>query len=329
MKKFIKKKASKIKRMNQFNSIKKLKLKLTKNKLPNHFLIESTNCCNLNCRLCSNNTMKRPKMNMTYSNFLKIFEQIKGTAKNIDFDLGGEPLLNPDTLKMVKKAKEHGIKTSFATNAHFLTKEKINEIFDSGLDTLVISFGGMSPENYLFYHEGGDFELAIDNIKNLAKEKIKRGLNYPFITISFLVTKKSEPEIPIIKKFAKEIKVDKLLLKSLHFAWADENTELKEFLPENKIYLRTFDPKLPCGLVNTMSIYSNGDCVTCCYDMDNENIKNPINVLEKGVLKSWKENYKNRVKQFNREFPLCKKCPQGTPIGVEFTREDLDKMNLD
>lgn len=128
--------------------------------MPENYLIETTNICNLNCRLCSNNDMIRKKENMSLTNFKSILTEISPFAKHIGFDLGGEPLINTHTLDMVKLSTELNIHTALTTNAHFLTETNVNNIFDSGLKKLVISLGGVTKRTYDFYHFGGNFDLA-------------------------------------------------------------------------------------------------------------------------------------------------------------------------
>jgi len=296
----------------------KRKLIETKYFMPSEYIVETTNFCNLQCRLCDNPRLKRKKENMSFETFLEIFYLIKSSAKSIDFDLGGEPLINPDTLKMVKVAAKEGIKTSLATNAHFLNKENINEIFDSGLSNIFLSFGGMTKETYNFYHAGGDFEKAKENITALCNEKKRRGATSPKIELSFLVTRKSEPEIPLIKKFAKEIGVDVLLLKSLHHAWVEDKEDI--FTPKNKRFIRK-PTTIPCAWSQKMVIYVNGDVGICCYDQHGKNVYGNI-LKEKQAV--WFRNYKIRERIFNRQYEMCKNCSQGANIGQRINLRKKD-----
>jgi len=138
---------------------------------PKHFIVETTNICNLKCKGCNNPYLKREKRNMSIEEFKHILAQLKEIGVNhIDFDFCGEPLLNKDTLKMVKLAHDSGIKTFFSTNGTFID-QYVDDIIKSGLDEILIDLDAVESKSYLKLRVGGDFERVKNNIKLLCDKK--------------------------------------------------------------------------------------------------------------------------------------------------------------
>ena len=70
--------------------------------------IEPTNACNLKCRLCPTwQHMKRERGFMELENFKKIVDENKDIFKRINMIFAGEPLMNQDVFKMVKRISKH------------------------------------------------------------------------------------------------------------------------------------------------------------------------------------------------------------------------------
>jgi sulfatase maturation enzyme AslB (radical SAM superfamily) len=108
-------------------------------------VVEPTNRCNLACITCPvNRGMQRPRGNMTFELFQKV---IKGVPplKRLSLNGWGEPLLHPDVFRMVRFAKENGAQTViFCTNGTLLDDDRIDQVFDSGLDILEFSVDGLA-----------------------------------------------------------------------------------------------------------------------------------------------------------------------------------------
>jgi MoaA/NifB/PqqE/SkfB family radical SAM enzyme len=288
-----------------------------------HVIIELTNSCNLRCKFCPTwQSMNRQRGFMTLDNFKKIIDQDGDIIKNIDLNFAGEPTLNPDVFKMAKYATDKKISVLISTNTTLLQNFSFDEIFDSGLNSLIVCLDGATEEVYLQHRQGGNFNLVLQNIKNLCQEKQKRQLKLPLITLQFVVTKGNENQIPKIIKIAEELGVDHLNLKTLSlgsFNDLDKKLSLaKEFLPSNREYSR-FEikedklvlksrPKY-CSWLRQTVIFYNGDVTLCCYDYNGDLTVG--NVFADGglkkVLKSGKYR-RYRKMAITKKFKLCQNC---------------------
>ena len=295
-----------------------------------HVIIELTNSCNLRCKFCPTwQSMGREKGFMKFEDFKTIIDQNKNFIKNIDLNFAGEPLLHKDVFKMVKYATKNNITVLISTNTTTLQNFNYDEIFNSGLDNLVVCLDGTTKDVYAQHRQGGDFEQVLENIKVVTQEKNKRKAKLPWITLQFVVTKNNESQIPDVIKLAKEIGADSLNLKTLSlgsFFSLEKKLELsKEYLPKNNKYSRfeLKDNKLSlksrpkfCSWLRQTVIYWNGDVTLCCYDYNGDLVVG--NLFKDGglkkVLKSKK--YKEfRKKAVLKQQKLCSSCNLTTEYG--------------
>lgn len=65
--------------------------------------------------------------------------------------------------------------------------------------------------------------------------KRQRKVKHPLIAVQFLVMKHNEHELPAMRKLAKELGVDRLLIKNIEVHSPDE---AKEWLPQNEKFRR-------------------------------------------------------------------------------------------
>jgi radical SAM enzyme (rSAM/lipoprotein system) len=60
---------------------------------------------------------------------------------------GGEPLVRQDIMQVGAEIKKRGFLWGMVTNGMLLTREKVNELVETGLDTVGMSFDGFEPEH--------------------------------------------------------------------------------------------------------------------------------------------------------------------------------------
>ncbi len=291
-----------------------LKTEFVIHKLPRDFTIEVTNVCNLRCPLCPTLTMRRDKRMMSYGEFEHILDQIKAYSRSISFYLLGEPLVNKDLFKMIRECKKNDIRTKISSNT-MLVDRYIDEIFESGLDSIQLTLDGIDGETHERYRVGSDFKRVISNIKLLVKEKRRRQSNHPTITLQTIVFRFNEDQIDDIINFAREVEVDHMNLKAVNlfedrgsdeeklFEYVPQNGHKRYFIGEERYYRDSVCPQLFAG-----AILANGDVVPCCFDVDGEYILG--NVFQEDFERIWK-NQKHRKflrEYFDRSNQLCKTC---------------------
>ena len=291
-------------------------------------MIETCNFCNLKCPTCTtpHHKMGRPKMMMPMEDYKKIIDNIKSSVSVVLPWFSNEPLLAPHIGEMIKYASQNGIYTVISTNAVLLTKEKSRELIMSGLDEIILCLDGISKESYEPFREGAEFDKVLENIKNFCRIKKERGGRKPFVELQFILTKLNQNEIPEVKKLAKELKVDRLRIKSFalsEYAYnEEERKKLSEmFLPDmlnqtgkiryekNGGELRIKNRKKKCDLASSnIVILADGRVSMCCYDYKGQYIYG--NALENKLKDFWQlpDIRKKRDLAKTRKYPLCQVC---------------------
>ncbi|MFH1209737.1 MAG: radical SAM protein [archaeon] len=297
---------------------------------PLSLFIEPTNICDLKCVLCprGNDSIKKKQGTMNLNNFKKIIDEIGDYAISTTLWNYGEPFINKNMIEMIKYSKKKGLKVITSTNGFaFKNKKNIKDIVESKLDYLIVALDGTNQKTLEKYRVNADYKLIIEGLKELVKEKKRLNSKSPCIILQFLIMKHNEHQIETIKKIAKEIGVDELILKSVNIY---ENLIPKEeilllakrFLPDNKDYQRyqIKDNKIihkktkinGCdGLWIGTNIDYDGNVIPCCYDAYEWHIFG--NVFKEPFMKIWNNqryiNFRKQVLKDKSKIKLCRNCP--------------------
>jgi radical SAM protein with 4Fe4S-binding SPASM domain len=291
---------------------------------PTILTIEPTNICNLRCPLCTTGSgeMERPNGKMSFETFENIINKMGDDLFFLLLYHQGEPYINQHFLDFVKLAKSRNIYCTTSTNAHYFTDKLMHMTIDSGLDSMIVSLDGVTQESYEKYRVKGSLDKVTQNMKRFMEIKRERKSKTPLIALQFLVMKHNESEISAIKKLAKDIGVDRLLIKNIEVRSLEE---ARQWLPINDKYRRYhFDGnnfevknynKKSCPRP-WLSILINwdGTVVPCCFDkngkygMGNINKVHEINEIWHGRKFA---SFRNRLNTNRKSIDICRNCNQG------------------
>lgn len=138
----------------------------------------ATRSCNLACKHCYSASLKR-----TYPGELSTSE-----AEALIDDLaampaarllvsGGEPLLRPDVLGMIRRAHRGGLLTTLSTNGTALARPAMADaVAASGVSYVGISFDGVGEVHDRFRGEQGAFDRSLAGVRNLVARGQRVGL---------------------------------------------------------------------------------------------------------------------------------------------------------
>lgn len=222
-------------------------------RVPIHMDLESTSVCNLKCITCFQ-SFDPPKPGfMKMELFKKIIDEAaaKGLC-SIKLNFRGEPLINPDTPKMVKYAKQKGIiEVMFNSNTTLLTEKIANELIDAGLDKINCSVDACIPEVYERIRVGAKFDTILNNIKNLQRIKKERGVSKPIVRVQMVDSPVSHDQVGEFIKFWEDI-ADQVAVSDM-LDWHDKkltNVVVSDDFVCSKPYQR-------------MSVWHDGKVVIC------------------------------------------------------------------
>ena len=102
-----------------------------------------TDRCNLDCGYCTeyDNSQRHPPL----ESLQKRLDHIRALGAIRVAFVGGEPLLHPDIVAMVRYAGEIGLATSLTTNGFPLDQDLVDRLAQAGLQVMQISVDRMTP----------------------------------------------------------------------------------------------------------------------------------------------------------------------------------------
>jgi radical SAM protein with 4Fe4S-binding SPASM domain len=285
--------------------------------------IEPTTSCNLRCPECPSGlrSFTRPTGMLQEKLFEQVIDQVKGQLSWLHLYFQGEPFLNPRFLEMVYFADSKGIFTSTSTNAHYLGEKQVKDILGSGLKQLIVSMDGITQEIYEQYRIGGNLKKVQEGLQLLISERKKSTRNFPRIVLQFLVTGQNEHQLPALKIWAKEMKVDELQLKTTQIYDFENGSDL---IPKDMGYSRY----LPVGngkwrvkkrlenkcwrMWKGAVVTWDGKVVPCCFDKDASHV---MGELKTHTLSSiWNSlpyfNFRKQLLDDRTQIEICRNCTE-------------------
>ncbi|MFH1202400.1 MAG: radical SAM protein [Candidatus Omnitrophota bacterium] len=292
---------------------------------PYWLTIDPTNFCTLRCPFCPTGQGRgsRTRGMLSWDNFKKVMDELGQYLIHIDFCNWGEPLLNKDIYKMVRHAKEYSIDTKIDSNLNYFSEKEAEDMIVSGLDKLIVSLDGATPETYSKYRIGGNFDKVLAHIKLLLKKRKELGKTNPYISWQFLVFKHNEHEIEEVQRIGKDIGVD-------HVGITKAFIGNKDWIPLNEEYSNYKKEKIEGGLTSQyfkssqdrtcnwpwegIVINPNGSVSVCCSVEDEKDdfgniFENPLkDIWNNDQYRQARRFIRNKVKPEEENSNICIGC---------------------
>ena len=216
-----------------------------------------TDRCNLNCLSCwrrgwtKEQLLERYKNEMSDERLLKLIDEAADMGvKEIAFVGGGEPLMRPVTVELMKKIKKRGMIGDLVTNGTLFTPKIIELLVKIGWDRIKFSVDGPDAQVHDYLRQTpGAFKRTTQNIKMFAKVKKKFKTNKPRIVIQSVLSAGNYRRLPDLVKLGHRLGVNEMLLLPLtifdksmeHLKLTlDEVKEFKKILKESVDLLKKF-----------------------------------------------------------------------------------------
>lgn len=301
-------------------------MNIAKNKkmnMPIRARIEVCRHCNLRCVSCPVGRDRiRNKTTMSFSDFKKIIKKISPDIKELSMFNYGEPLMHPEISKMIKFAKNSGIKKIIMHSNGMLLTEKLSKaLVESGLDEISIGVDGASNSTYKKYRVGGNFDTLLSNIRDLVNVKKTMGAKKPIIGAQFIVMRHNQGEIEKFSGICKKLGVDKIIYKTFnaHMSGHEDSKKNLKFMPTDVNYSRyetlkaeeisnNYKPKHCMWAWENIVINANGDIALCCQDYNAD--FNLGNILQDKNW--WKTEGRKKIQQtiagIENNVGICNHC---------------------
>lgn len=249
-----------------------------------NLIIETIGSCNLKCTMCPTINYEDNKFIMKDDIFMKTLDYFK--YEKIDYvglEGWGEPLLDKKLANRIKTIKNISPKTkvAFTSNATLFNSNRIDEILQSGVDHINISFDGASKETYEMIRVNSNYKDVMDNLIELSKKRKNYNIK---LSVAFVIMKSNFNEIDNFIKLFSDMNFDTITFKPLDVVSSKENLseiidrntilEVIDKIKEKKIYdidinLWNIYPNnitndCLANTINTIFINCNGDVSPCC-----------------------------------------------------------------
>lgn len=286
--------------------------------------IEPTTLCNLSCPECPSGqgSLTRPTGNMQITLYKRIIYESYPFLSNLNLYFQGEPFLHPEIFVMIALAKKKRIYTTVSTNGHFINIQNSKKIIDSGLDKLIICIDGITQEEYEIYRKNGNIKKIIAGIKTLINCKKELKSRKPFLVIHALIMQHNQYKIKQMKRYFRDIGVDKVLFKSIQI---NEFRSGNPLIPTISKYSRyKISENGNYTIKNTLTnkcwrmwsstvITHDGKVIPCCFDKDASYLLGDIN--ESGLKRIWTNNnykkFRKKILTGRKDISICCNCTEG------------------
>lgn len=299
--------------------------------IPINMLLEVTNACNHNCIFCAN-SKSTGKLQFINSQFVErvIKEAYELGTREIGFYSTGEPLLNNDLERYIKRAKEIGYDyTYITTNGALLNRERAESLVNSGIDSIKFSINSGKRENYKLIHGKDDYDKVYNNLKYLFEFREENKLDFK-IFISCILTRYTIEEKQLLREKFGQFSDEIIFLEC-------KNQCGVMYEVNDRLTINHIEPKDICPLpFNKLHITCEGYLTACCADFQNylaiENLNNT------SLRKAWySDNFKAlRQKHLDKNLygTLCYNCinnvnkkiePINPQISTPYKLKEFDK----
>lgn len=272
-------------------------------KFPYHLFIETTNACNLKCKMCTRN-MFPIQIGMMEQNLAKkiVDEAAQCGPRTFSLHLFGEPLMAPVTIPLIEYIKNKNKKNNIllTTNGVFLTEDIAKKIIENEVDKLIISIQGSTKEKYKEMTGTDQMDKVDQNIRRLVAIKKESGKKKPFIYLRIILPAGSSNDFKNFKK------------KWANYPVIPELREMHNFGGKIKEGERKLNKRYPCyHLWFSPGISWDGQVSICCCDALKEEIIG--NVKEKSLSEIWQSEKLKKYREYHLhgqydKITLCKDC---------------------
>jgi MoaA/NifB/PqqE/SkfB family radical SAM enzyme len=292
---------------------------------PTTLWIETTNHCNMNCLMCDRDNLNRRREHMEWPMFERVVDEaVSMGIRRIKLNRFGEPLLHPDIHRMVTHVKSRGVPwVFFASNGTLLDAPTRERILKSGLDLLVVSIDGHTPETYGRIRSGASLEEVSSNVEELLNLRTRRGRKQPFVQINMVLMKDNEAEAPdLIRHW--EARADYVNIRTCGV--------IGTLADRSVVAGMEFDEEpSPCFFLdNSMLVLAGGEVTVCCADYNGQLVVGDVN--RSGLGEIWRgESYRRlrelmHEKRFDALPAICSGCLATQKLKIKALAHRIHKI---
>jgi radical SAM protein with 4Fe4S-binding SPASM domain len=269
--------------------------------------------CNAECPHCpyTNSNIRDTYKDAPYMSreiFKKIADEAGPYGAYLRISGGGEPMLHPNSIKLLTYAKQVGCKVGLITNGSAFTEKKSIALLEAGIDMIEFSVDACDAETYSVVRKGLNWDRLLRNARRMIEIRNKIGSKSKIVASG---VNQHGVDIDAVEKFWRtEIGVDNFI-KRKFLTWG-ENTRLDGSRSADPApYLDT--ENVPCPFIfERLNIDSRGNVMVCGYDIAANTSMGMV--TERSIKDIWSGDgfrfyRKMHLENRGREIDMCRKCP--------------------
>jgi MoaA/NifB/PqqE/SkfB family radical SAM enzyme len=181
--------------------------------------IELTTRCPLRCRMCARQDEASWQYRDMALDDLKRLLPYLADVETVILEGWGESLLHKDLDEIIRLVKQEGPRVGFVTSGFGLTRDRVREVVQAGVDFVGFSVSGAKTETHDAIRVNSHLPDLLAAIRFFQEETQSLGLPGPRMHIVFLMLRDNIQEVPLIPALAKEAGIEELfLINSCHIA---------------------------------------------------------------------------------------------------------------
>lgn len=185
---------------------------------PIELYIEVTNRCNLQCRTCPQYYgMDERFHTLEWERFEALVGQVAHLRRAVLHGIG-EPLMNPNLGRMVRRLKDRGVYVLFNTNGLLLRGDKARDLAESGLDELRVSIDGGTPETYALVRGADGFARVLRNLQAFEALRREAGAASPRVSLWVTLLRSNVRDLPELVRQAAAHQVPEVYVQRLVYS---------------------------------------------------------------------------------------------------------------
>lgn len=210
---------------------------------PRRIVLEMTSACNIHCKMCGRNAADF-KATFFDPEWLSVFEPVTDKIEEVTLLGWGEPTLHPHFRDFLKWAYDHDLQKFFCTNGTRLDSLR-EAIFDYDVELLTISLDGADAETNNRIRCGADFDSITKSIVEIVKEKDRRKIDYPYLSIVMTMMDSNYRYLPDYIRFANDLGIQEA--KGVYLTVFEENLLSEAMADKQSEILKVFDEAAELG----------------------------------------------------------------------------------
>ena len=187
--------------------------------------------CNLQCQMCYFSDIERRKTLhgvMPIDRVRQLADGLFHRALKLQIGCGAEPTLYKELPEVVRLAKQKCVPyISITTNGNLLTREKLEELVDAGLNEMTLSVHGLKQTTYETLMQGAKFERFLSLLEDI--KTIKQQHSTFKIRINYTMNTDNVDDLALFPTLFKDVPIDVLQLRPIqkigNSAYTDFSTD--------------------------------------------------------------------------------------------------------